>query len=315
MRCEPRASADCPSRSELTVTGYDDIPEAAEPGLTTVSQPLIDKGRIAGELYLSHRPGSPPRRRILPTHVQVRATSGPPTDLNHPMSAKPAIPDQRRGAGIDSACSLPWAPAHCQVGPWSGTSVCSSGTDGHHITGIELRCFCQLLRAAGQGTGYRQADRAVGHECRSMTGAMKTTRRPLDSLLRSTGTGTAASTPTAPPATASVNTARRRRRYAKVVEDAVPHVATRGERPLGRVLYASRFSPTLQSHASPGLLRVYANAASYSWVRHLRNGTLTVTAGGQTVITRLLPRSIDPCVGRRDRPRSRGVGKAFCPAT
>ena len=63
---------------QLTVTGYDDIPEAAVAGLTTVSQPLIDKGRIAGELYLSHRPGDAPRHRILPTRVQVRATSGPP---------------------------------------------------------------------------------------------------------------------------------------------------------------------------------------------------------------------------------------------
>jgi len=63
---------------QLTVTGYDDIPEAAVAGLTTVSQPLIDKGRIAGELYLSHRPGDAPRHRILPTHVQVRGTSGPP---------------------------------------------------------------------------------------------------------------------------------------------------------------------------------------------------------------------------------------------
>lgn len=60
---------------DLTITGYDDIPQAATAGLTTVSQPLVDKGRIAGELYLSHRPGSPPRRRILPTRV----TSGPPS--------------------------------------------------------------------------------------------------------------------------------------------------------------------------------------------------------------------------------------------
>ena len=63
---------------DLTITGYDDIPQAAEAGLTTVSQPLVDKGRIAGELFLSHRPGLAPRRRILPTHVRVRSTSGPP---------------------------------------------------------------------------------------------------------------------------------------------------------------------------------------------------------------------------------------------
>ncbi len=64
--------------SDLTITGYDDIPKAAASGLTTVSQPLVDKGRIAGELYLSHRAGVPPRRRVLPTEVHARATSGPP---------------------------------------------------------------------------------------------------------------------------------------------------------------------------------------------------------------------------------------------
>jgi DNA-binding LacI/PurR family transcriptional regulator len=64
--------------ADLTITGYDDIPQASVAGLTTVSQPLVDKGRIAGELYLSHRPGQPPRRRVLPTHVRVRSTSGPP---------------------------------------------------------------------------------------------------------------------------------------------------------------------------------------------------------------------------------------------
>lgn len=65
---------------DLTITGYDDIPQAAAAGLTTVNQPHTDKGRIAGELYLSHRAGDPPRRRILPTHVSVRGSSGPPRD-------------------------------------------------------------------------------------------------------------------------------------------------------------------------------------------------------------------------------------------
>lgn len=63
---------------DLTITGYDDIPQAAAADLTTVNQPHTDKGRIAGELYLSHRAGDPPRRRILPTHVTVRGSSGPP---------------------------------------------------------------------------------------------------------------------------------------------------------------------------------------------------------------------------------------------
>lgn len=63
---------------DLTVTGYDDIPGAAQAGLTTISQPLVDKGRIAGDLYLSRRPGMPPRRRLLPLHLQARRSSGPP---------------------------------------------------------------------------------------------------------------------------------------------------------------------------------------------------------------------------------------------
>lgn len=63
---------------DLTVTGYDDIPGAAAAGLTTVSQPLIDKGRVAGELFLSHRRGEPARHRILPTYVVARSSSGPP---------------------------------------------------------------------------------------------------------------------------------------------------------------------------------------------------------------------------------------------
>lgn len=63
---------------QLTITGYDDIPQASAAGLTTVGQPLTDKGRIAGELYLSHRPGIAPRRRIITTRVLARSTSGPP---------------------------------------------------------------------------------------------------------------------------------------------------------------------------------------------------------------------------------------------
>lgn len=66
------------SPADLSITGYDDIAAAAERGLTTLHQPLTEKGRVAGELYLSHRPGMQPRRRILPTEIVVRQTSGPP---------------------------------------------------------------------------------------------------------------------------------------------------------------------------------------------------------------------------------------------
>jgi DNA-binding LacI/PurR family transcriptional regulator len=64
---------------DLTITGFDGIAEAERAGISTVSQPLVDKGRIAGELYLSadasRRIG---RRRVLPTVLEVRRTSGPP---------------------------------------------------------------------------------------------------------------------------------------------------------------------------------------------------------------------------------------------
>jgi DNA-binding LacI/PurR family transcriptional regulator len=63
---------------DLTITGFDDIPEAGRVGLTTVSQPLVDKGRIAGEMLLSSAAADAPRRRFLPTSLEVRATSGPP---------------------------------------------------------------------------------------------------------------------------------------------------------------------------------------------------------------------------------------------
>jgi DNA-binding LacI/PurR family transcriptional regulator len=62
---------------DLTITGYDDVPEAARVGLTTVRQPLIEKGRIAGQLFLTREDGMASRRRVLPTSLEVRRTSGP----------------------------------------------------------------------------------------------------------------------------------------------------------------------------------------------------------------------------------------------
>jgi DNA-binding LacI/PurR family transcriptional regulator len=62
---------------DVSVTGFDDIPEAAAAGLTTVRQPSTDKGRIAGEL-LFEAPEDPKRRHVvLPTELVVRSTTGP----------------------------------------------------------------------------------------------------------------------------------------------------------------------------------------------------------------------------------------------
>ncbi|OIQ83261.1 HTH-type transcriptional repressor PurR [mine drainage metagenome] len=74
---------------DLTVTGFDDIPESADAGLTTVHQPLGLKGREAGRLLLERLAeaapgravsGRHPRRVLLPAIIQVRRSSGPVTE-------------------------------------------------------------------------------------------------------------------------------------------------------------------------------------------------------------------------------------------
>jgi len=62
----------------VSVAGFDDIPQAAAAGLTTVRQDHGAKGRLAGELLLralaGERPASPPP---LAHELVVRATTGP----------------------------------------------------------------------------------------------------------------------------------------------------------------------------------------------------------------------------------------------
>jgi DNA-binding LacI/PurR family transcriptional regulator len=75
----------------LSLAGFDDIPEATRVGLTTIRQPLGDKGREAGELLYRQmdQPADPPRprhRRILPTTLEVRATTGPAADRQPAMA-------------------------------------------------------------------------------------------------------------------------------------------------------------------------------------------------------------------------------------
>jgi DNA-binding LacI/PurR family transcriptional regulator len=62
---------------DISVTGFDDIPEAAAVGLTTIRQPSVERGRIAGELLLNPPEDPARRRRVLPTSLVVRATTGP----------------------------------------------------------------------------------------------------------------------------------------------------------------------------------------------------------------------------------------------
>jgi DNA-binding LacI/PurR family transcriptional regulator len=63
---------------DLSVTGFDDVPEAAAVSLTTIRQPMLEKGRVAGQLLLdeSERPAA--RHLLLPTTLLVRNSTGPP---------------------------------------------------------------------------------------------------------------------------------------------------------------------------------------------------------------------------------------------
>ena len=61
----------------VSVSGFDDVPAAESYGLTTVHQPLEEKGRLAIETLLDDRPRSQAKRLSLPTRLCPRASSGP----------------------------------------------------------------------------------------------------------------------------------------------------------------------------------------------------------------------------------------------
>jgi DNA-binding LacI/PurR family transcriptional regulator len=60
---------------DVSITGFDDVPAAAQAGLTTVRQPLVEKGREAGRLLMEP---ATEREVILPTELVVRGSTGPP---------------------------------------------------------------------------------------------------------------------------------------------------------------------------------------------------------------------------------------------
>ncbi len=75
---------------DLSVIGFDGVPSAAltEPPLTTVTQPIEEKGEMTARALLAAldpeggepAPGEPPKRTILPTELLIRGTTGPPPD-------------------------------------------------------------------------------------------------------------------------------------------------------------------------------------------------------------------------------------------
>jgi DNA-binding LacI/PurR family transcriptional regulator len=61
---------------QMTVTGFDGVPEAMSRGLTTVAQPSLQKGRRAGELL--HKGDIHPTIEVLDTELIRGRTAGPP---------------------------------------------------------------------------------------------------------------------------------------------------------------------------------------------------------------------------------------------
>src|SRR5882757_3109899 len=61
----------------VSVIGFDDAPIADLVGLTTIRQPLRDKGRTAAKILLDLIAGQSRRRSIMATELIVRSTTGP----------------------------------------------------------------------------------------------------------------------------------------------------------------------------------------------------------------------------------------------
>jgi DNA-binding LacI/PurR family transcriptional regulator len=64
--------------ADLSVVGFDDIPEAArsQPPLTTVRQPLVGKGTLAGDRLFTLLEGSAAPDAVLPVELVVRGSTG-----------------------------------------------------------------------------------------------------------------------------------------------------------------------------------------------------------------------------------------------
>ncbi|MDT5002864.1 MAG: hypothetical protein QOJ24_40 [Mycobacterium sp.] len=64
---------------QMTVTGFDGVPDAVRRGLTTVKQPSMDKGRRAGDLLHNPPRSGLPAIDVLETELIRGRTSGPPS--------------------------------------------------------------------------------------------------------------------------------------------------------------------------------------------------------------------------------------------
>jgi DNA-binding LacI/PurR family transcriptional regulator len=69
---------------DLSVTGFDGVPDAMRSELTTVRQPVMEKGRTAGKLLVTAKELGKPRRITLETELIVGKTSAAPRGYEEP---------------------------------------------------------------------------------------------------------------------------------------------------------------------------------------------------------------------------------------
>jgi DNA-binding LacI/PurR family transcriptional regulator len=67
-------------RPDLSVIGFDDLPAAGLRNLSTIRQPLLEKGLIAGRLLIEPD-GGEPREVILPVELVARGSTRPPGEV------------------------------------------------------------------------------------------------------------------------------------------------------------------------------------------------------------------------------------------
>jgi DNA-binding LacI/PurR family transcriptional regulator len=65
---------------ELSVAGFDDVPAAEPTGLTTIRQPITEKGATAGRLLLEPSRDDPAPCVLMEHRLVIRRTTGPPSD-------------------------------------------------------------------------------------------------------------------------------------------------------------------------------------------------------------------------------------------
>jgi LacI family transcriptional regulator len=77
-------AAGVPVPGGLSIVGYDDLPMAAwtNPALTTVRQPIVEKGRLAARLLIQRMKGKAVESPVpLATSLVVRGSTSPPKEV------------------------------------------------------------------------------------------------------------------------------------------------------------------------------------------------------------------------------------------